>query len=382
MSELSPNLSLPLIQAAQAQKHVTHNEAVELLDMIVQLTVQAFDATTPPGQAGEGQAWALGAAPTGVWASQGGQIASWRGGGWIFAAPQIGWQAWGVAEAALRVYTGNGWQDVAPETVLQNLSGVGVNTTSDAINKFAVAADATLLSHDGAGHQLKLNKAGAGDTASLLYQTNWSGRAEMGLAGNDDFSIKVSTDGSTFIEALRIDQATGAVDMPTSLTRQIMPYSYRHSVNSDYSWTAPTGNGSSLMATLDLGTASEPSIAWPIKGIFVPSGSVLHGFVLAGHLSSEEITGLDIRLAFQTGPWNQSWSSAPSTVQTVLYSQDNMVMPPSVEMQRTYIPLSFVAPSDGYFFLAARATPTATLTSNYYLYTAGALDVSCPPLSA
>ena len=125
----SPNLSLPLIQAAQAQKHVTHNEAVELLDMIVQLTVQAFDATTPPAQAGEGQAWALGASPTGVWASQGGQIASWRGGGWIFAAPQIGWQAWGVAEGAFRVYTGNGRKNAGSE--------------------------AAVLTHDGAGHQLK-----------------------------------------------------------------------------------------------------------------------------------------------------------------------------------------------------------------------------------
>lgn len=215
MSELSPNLSLPLIQAAQAQKHVTHNEAIELLDMIVQLTVQAFDATTPPAQAGEGQAWALGASPTGVWASQGGQIASWRGGGWIFATPQIGWQAWGVAEGALRVYTGNGWQDVAPETVLQNLSGVGVNTTSDATNKLAVAADATLLSHDGAGHQLKLNKAGAGDTASLLYQTNWSGRAEMGLAGTDNFSIKTSPDGSTFNDAIVVNKDDGKVSFPS-----------------------------------------------------------------------------------------------------------------------------------------------------------------------
>ena len=120
-----------------------------------------------------------------------------------------------MAEAALRVYTGNGWQDVAPETVLQNLSGVGVNTTSDAINKLAVAADATLLSHDGAGHQLKLNKAGAGDTASLLYQTNWSGRAEMGLAGTDDFSIKTSPDGSTFNDAIVVDKDDGKVSFPS-----------------------------------------------------------------------------------------------------------------------------------------------------------------------
>ena len=58
-------LSLSLIQAAQAQKYVTHNEAIELLDMIIHLTVQEFDATTPPSLTLKGQFWALDAAPTG-----------------------------------------------------------------------------------------------------------------------------------------------------------------------------------------------------------------------------------------------------------------------------------------------------------------------------
>ena len=34
MPDLSPILSLPLMQASQAQKHVTHNEALRLLDRI------------------------------------------------------------------------------------------------------------------------------------------------------------------------------------------------------------------------------------------------------------------------------------------------------------------------------------------------------------
>ncbi len=34
MSENSPLLDLPLIQPAQAQKHVTHNEALERLDVL------------------------------------------------------------------------------------------------------------------------------------------------------------------------------------------------------------------------------------------------------------------------------------------------------------------------------------------------------------
>ncbi len=65
----------------------------------------------------------------------------------------------------------------------------------------------------GAGHQLKINKAAAADTASLLFQSNWSGRAEMGLAGNDAFSIKVSGDGASFVTALTT-QSGGVVSLP------------------------------------------------------------------------------------------------------------------------------------------------------------------------
>ena len=78
----------------------------------------------------------------------------------------------------------------------------------------SLAADATLLNHDGDGHQLKINKASAGDTASLLYQDAFSGRAELGLAGDDDFHFKVSADGASWKEAILIDRSTGAVTLP------------------------------------------------------------------------------------------------------------------------------------------------------------------------
>ena len=47
MSDLSPILSLPLLQASQAQKHVTHNEALMQLDLLVQLTVADRTRTAP-----------------------------------------------------------------------------------------------------------------------------------------------------------------------------------------------------------------------------------------------------------------------------------------------------------------------------------------------
>ncbi len=205
MADTSPNLDLPFLIPAQAQKHVTHNEALERLDLLVQLVVQGFEATTPPGTPAEGQIWALGAAPTGDWAGQGGRLAASVGGGWVFIAPRTGWRAWGQAEAQFRVWRGADWQ-LLP---MDGLAGLGIGTAHDATNRLAVVSPAALFTHAGAGHQLKINKAAAGDTASLLYQTNWSGRAEMGLAGNDDFSLKVSANGTSWTEALRVNRTTG-----------------------------------------------------------------------------------------------------------------------------------------------------------------------------
>ncbi|MEO0904179.1 MAG: DUF2793 domain-containing protein [Pseudomonadota bacterium] len=113
MSETTPNLAMPFIMPAQAQKHVTHNEAIELLDTIVQLTLENSDAVTPPVLPSEGEAWALGASPTGDWAGQDGQIATWRGGGWLFVAPREGWMAWVKDDAELQVFTGTAWAMLA-----------------------------------------------------------------------------------------------------------------------------------------------------------------------------------------------------------------------------------------------------------------------------
>ena len=115
-NDQTPLLSLPYIQGAQAQKHVTHNEALELLDVVVQLAVESLEAVTPPSSAAEGQAWVVGAAATGAWSGYTGQIAAWRGGGWLFVAPQIGWRAWDKTNAVIVVYDGLSWTSTASST--------------------------------------------------------------------------------------------------------------------------------------------------------------------------------------------------------------------------------------------------------------------------
>ena len=368
MSEKTPLLSLPYIQAAQAQKHVTHNEAIELLDAVAQITLEALDVTSPQSTASEGQAWSVGAGATGLWSGYAGSIAMWRGGGWLFMSPRVGWTAWDKTSEALHVWTATGWaiQGMMPD--LDNLSGVGINTASDVINKLAVAADATLLTHDGNGHQLKLNKAGISDTASVLYQTNWSGRAEMGLAGNDDFSIKVSADGTSFTDAVRIDAATGAVDMPATGLRQILPYVFRHYLFADKSWTVPTGDGASQLGALNLGTNAEPVAHWSARGIFLPAGSTVHGFKVAGFANSNEVTDIDLRICFQTGPWNTSWNSTAETVLDTLYSQNDAGLSQGASMQKLYVPLAYTTAADGYLYLATRANSTSVLGATRYFY--------------
>lgn len=207
MPDVSPILALPLIQPAQAQKHVTHNEALRLLDVLVQPVVARRDLAAPPADPAEGDRHIVAASPTGAWAGQAQKIALFEAGGWVFLTPLRGWSAHVADEGVAVLFDGSGW--VASADMTARFAAVGVNTLADTTNRLAVSAPASLFTHAGAGHQVKLNKAAAADTATLLFQTGFSGRAEVGLAGNDDLSVKVSADGSAWAEALRIGAATG-----------------------------------------------------------------------------------------------------------------------------------------------------------------------------
>ena len=213
--DATPNLSLPYIMAAQSQKHVTHNEAIRALDAILQLAVLDRDLTAPPSSPADGARYIVGGSPTGAWSGHAGSIAAYQDGAWMFYAPVEGWIAWIGDEDAAVVWDGSAWSALTTGGGGSgSYSTLGINATADTTNRLTLAADATLLNHDGDGHQLKINKASAADTASLLYQDAFSGRAELGLAGDDDFHFKVSADGTTWKEAILIDRSTGSVSFP------------------------------------------------------------------------------------------------------------------------------------------------------------------------
>jgi len=352
MSDTSTHLGLPYLLAAQAQKHVTHNEALRLLDAMVQLSVLDRTRTTPPASPADGDRHLVASGATGLWAGWDLNVAFWVDGVWMRLVPRQGWLVWIAAEQAFLVWNGTVWDPVGvPQDVsdgifslvndadptkkaLFSLSGITTGTTrtfslpntsselailagtqtftgnktfsgtltaSGTVNVSATSASigtatttatygmgtgatttgvtktvnlgtggasgsttvvnigsatagaggttvvntptvtfanavtqvgmpqanltAQLLGLGGATADsynrvsintpaLLFNNAGAGNDAAFAFKTGFSARALIGLLGNDDFSFKVSPDGSAFFDALKIDRTSGQVELP------------------------------------------------------------------------------------------------------------------------------------------------------------------------
>jgi hypothetical protein len=220
----TPHLDLPLLAAAQAQKHVTHNEALASLDALVHLSVKERGRLVPPVSPAEGDRYLVGADAIGSFAGHDGAIALFDLGTWRFLAPRPGWRAYVEAEDAILVFDGSAWHDLGRYS--RELAGVerlGVGTAADDLNRFAAKLNAVLFAaltaaEGGTGDlRFVLDKGEAGNVLSQLYQRGHQGRAETGLIGSDDFSIRVSPDGSAWRDALRVDHATGIVSFPSGL---------------------------------------------------------------------------------------------------------------------------------------------------------------------
>jgi hypothetical protein len=362
MSDTTTHLGLPYLLAAQAQKHVTHNEALRLLDAMVQLSVLDRTRTTPPASPADGNRHLVASGATGLWAGWDLNIAFWVDGDWIRLVPRTGWLVWVAAEGLFLVWTGATWEVVgeprdvsdavfslvndadptkkatfslagisagttrsytlpntsselailagtqtfsgnktfsgtltASGTVTVSAAGASIGTatttatygmgtgatttgvtktvnlgtggasgsttvvnigsatagaggttvintptvtfanavtqvgmpqanltaqllglggaTADSYNRLSVNTPAVLLNNAGAGIEATVNKAAAGNDAAFAFKTGFSARALIGLLGNDDFSFKVSPDGSAFFDAFRVDRTSGRVEL-------------------------------------------------------------------------------------------------------------------------------------------------------------------------
>lgn len=108
MSE-TPRFSLPLMSAAQAQKHVTVNEALVRLEAATAARLDSVDATEPPENASEGAAFGVPALAGGAWGGHDGDIAFRFNSGWNFLSPFPGFEAWISDRKQRMTYDGATW---------------------------------------------------------------------------------------------------------------------------------------------------------------------------------------------------------------------------------------------------------------------------------
>lgn len=215
----TPRLTLPYIVQGQAQKEATHNDALVRLDALVDLYILDRDLAVPPGSPADGDAYIVAASPTGAWAGQAGNIAYLIDGAWRFYVPVKGLVAYVADEQKMIVFTASGWVDLVSVLAFQNLSKLGILTAADTTNRLAVKSDAILFSHDdvtpGTGDlRVTLNKSAAGKDAGFIFQDAFSTRALFGLLGDDDFTVKVTPDGSVFHIGFTVDRNTGQMKLP------------------------------------------------------------------------------------------------------------------------------------------------------------------------
>ena len=104
----TPNLALPLLATAQAQKHVTVNEALARLDGLVQLSVKDRDLAAPPASPVEGEQYIV-ATGANAWSGWDGDVALFSGGAWVRLPPSEGWRVWVEDEGTLIVRMGGAW---------------------------------------------------------------------------------------------------------------------------------------------------------------------------------------------------------------------------------------------------------------------------------
>lgn len=194
MTTATDKLALPYLQPGQALKIITHNEALRRIDSGLYLSCSDMNAPALPEDPADGLCLVL-SPGAGSPLEHAGDIGIFLKGVWDWFTPSSGFVLWDEAGQTLRVFDGAGWVLPVKQQALETLPSLGLNTPATSAQRLALASDTSLFSHDGDSHRMSVNRAADTNVASLIFQTNFAGEAEIGLAGDQGFSVKTSADG-------------------------------------------------------------------------------------------------------------------------------------------------------------------------------------------
>lgn len=219
MTETSRRFSLPHIQPAQAQKHVTHNEAIAAIDTYLHLSVLDDGTSAPPFGALEGDAYLVPSGATGEWAGKADQIAVLETGVWQFYPPVEGCRLWVDTRKSLAVFSAGSWADLSPK-VITSADLIGLGMAANETRPFSAKLNSALwtgrYAADGGNGDIitVLNRETESDDAGIVLQTDFSTRAIVGQFGSSDLRLAVSADGTNFHDGLIINPTNGIATQP------------------------------------------------------------------------------------------------------------------------------------------------------------------------
>ena len=231
MADNTTRLDLPYLAPAQAQKHVTVNETLRRLDSLVMLCLESRQISAQPSLPAEGSAYLLPMTASGSAWSQfsAGSIAVFEDNAWRAFAPKAGFTAFIRDEAQLMVFDATQWRPIQGAAIrdLQDLNLLGIGTQADANNPIAAKINKALWTaryaqENGSGDlRFTFNKENTSRVLSLLFQSNYAARAEIGLIGNDELVFRASSDGVNFVDIAQLRTAQRALQTPNLLTGSI-----------------------------------------------------------------------------------------------------------------------------------------------------------------
>lgn len=209
-------MGIELLETAQAQKEMTVNEALALIDAVLNSGAKDKDIATPPVSPAAGDIYIVVAAATGDWSGKTGKIAYFDQ-VWRFITPNEGMTLWVNDENAHYVFDGANWmitgggmagatydpaniaQQVVGTTATQTLSNktlatpkftgtATLNNNSSSLASYANASNGQgfqMAAADGTQFALVLDSYGQ-NPALMMRRANGTGASPGTLSGGDN----------------------------------------------------------------------------------------------------------------------------------------------------------------------------------------------------
>ncbi len=150
MSDNTPRLRIPELVSMQEANCVTWNEALQQLDVFVDLYLLGRFVDTPPSSPADGDAYLIGGAPTGAWSGYAYKIASCLDGVWRFCTPFDGLRACVAETGRFIFYKDGAWIDALSLPgggIIDGGGRLGIGTASPAGNIEVTSANGNVASY-------------------------------------------------------------------------------------------------------------------------------------------------------------------------------------------------------------------------------------------